>query len=806
VSLLLALLGAGDFPSTLALTGWWRADWATSPWVGTASAGTSGSHDLTTLGADPGVGTAVNGYDPASLNGSTQALQGAALSSFISAGAWSFEFLIKANSAVFDPGPGTRYGLPNIASDSGAYFVIAFSASGVSLEMADGINPASTLTVACGTGAWHLVRVWYDGTDLWLQVDNATASSETYGNLGSLAGTLQIGRNYDGTAFFDGEILEILTADSVISDPDAASISTYLETRYALTLSAGGGPSALVLAGIRSFARLGREILSGLNALALSGAPSDARIGSAAVTTVATVALSGAPADGRLGRATFAPGTASLALSGANADGRLGSSALTTLTSIAVSGIGADARASSGSITGLYTVALSGLSSDARASSGILSSSYTVSLRGVRAPARASAGSLSTVASVSVVGVRAPARASSGALASFATVAPSGVPVDSRVGRATPSASNALALMGVRGRAVPGSVTTVPGAVAASLSGIATDGRLGSLVAVLGGGPTSTLALSGIRSDALAGLLSVTPGAATIAPRGVYVDARVGGAQVTGLYTVALRGVRARASTGRATITTVATMALSGAVADSRVGAASLATFYTVSLSGVSADGRLGAVRATTAWVLSLSGVHAGARQGSASAAPGPVTVSLRGVSSDGRTGPSRVAITFDFFLSLVGVRAETGFGRSLAYINASADIAFSDHPFTSIHITHAPFAAVQLSDAPFTRITIMADSIYDVGDDAVFTGRFTVAHVPTDPTALTVEVKRLYPVGTTTVYTYGVDSQIAKLSDGVFTATIPCTTPGEWAIYFIGTGAAKGAEPAFFKVRAKPT
>lgn len=117
--------------------------------------------------------------------------------------------------------------------------------------------------------------------------------------------------------------------------------------------------------------------------------------------------------------------------------------------------------------------------------------------------------------------------------------------------------------------------------------------------------------------------------------------------------------------------------------------------------------------------------------------------------------------------------------------------------------------AQVAITGAPFARIQIMPEfDVYDVGDLAVFTTTFTVDGALADPTALTAELRRLKPLpaGDTVIYTYLVGQEIVRDSAGTYTTSFACTTAGDWVLYFIGTGTAKGAEPHYFKVREKPT
>lgn len=227
---------AGFAPSALALTGYWRADFAGAPWVGTASAGTSGAEDLAAPVVGPDPGTAQNGLIPAAFNGVTQYLGGSALSTFLASSAWSVWFLVYANTAVLDPGPGARVTAPALACDTSAYFIVAFTDSGVSLEMADGLGAASTLTSACAIGGWHLVQCSYDGADLWLRIDSGAASTEAYGNLGSLAAALRVGANYNASALFDGSMLEIGATSAALSLATFDSIKSSINARYGLSL------------------------------------------------------------------------------------------------------------------------------------------------------------------------------------------------------------------------------------------------------------------------------------------------------------------------------------------------------------------------------------------------------------------------------------------------------------------------------------------------------------------------------------------------------------------------------------------
>lgn len=70
-------------------------------------------------------------------------------------------------------------------------------------------------------------------------------------------------------------------------------------------------------------------------------------------------------------------------------------------------------------------------------------------------------------------------------------------------------------------------------------------------------------------------------------------------------------------------------------------------------------------------------------------------------------------------------------------------------------------------------------------------------AGVVTDPTVLTLKVKK--PDATLTTYTYGVGIVIVKDSVGNYHADIPLDAEGVWRYDWVGTGAAAFAEGGKF-------
>lgn len=206
-------------PAAYVLTGFWDSSYTGAggdPWPGTASAGTSSANGLTDVsGWVAASGNVINGYAPADFPGYGW-MTGAAMSTFLTAAAWSVSVTFFADVADVDAGAGLEFANPALVTDSNAMFILSFTDAGVNLNIADGVGAYTTLTIACSISAWHMVNAWYDGTDYWLQLDNGTPISQTHGNIGNLTNTLVVGANYDQSTFFNGQIAQIVMSDTNI--------------------------------------------------------------------------------------------------------------------------------------------------------------------------------------------------------------------------------------------------------------------------------------------------------------------------------------------------------------------------------------------------------------------------------------------------------------------------------------------------------------------------------------------------------------------------------------------------------------
>jgi hypothetical protein len=221
----------GSTPMVHSLTGLWRADsFAIPTWSGTASVGTSGGQNLTDGSGFAQPGSVVNGYT--AVDCPNIWFDGAAMSNFFTTTAWAITVVFYARTAAVDAGAGNEFLNPCLVSDSNAIFILSFTDAGVNLNVANSGGVYTTLTIACSTAQWHLVHAWYDGTDYHLQLDGGTPVTQTHGDIGSLINTIKVASNYDNTATFDGEFLEIHTYDSANTTAQI-QVARELQNRYA---------------------------------------------------------------------------------------------------------------------------------------------------------------------------------------------------------------------------------------------------------------------------------------------------------------------------------------------------------------------------------------------------------------------------------------------------------------------------------------------------------------------------------------------------------------------------------------------
>lgn len=222
-------------PATLVLTVWVRGAYAGSPWVGEASAGSSGSRNLTEATNPASVGAALNGFNTADFDGTNDVLtNGTAISTLLSASAWSFWDLV--NIDAIDTDNALSYNNDVLAFGTGAFWGVHLKSNGgsplVQAYQWDGAEKKAEASIS--TGSWALVQAKYDGTNIKVRVNSGAWQSTAAGNITTTTGTLVLG----GTTamWFDGRKADFALAATAFSDGTFDDIKSYVNSRYALSL------------------------------------------------------------------------------------------------------------------------------------------------------------------------------------------------------------------------------------------------------------------------------------------------------------------------------------------------------------------------------------------------------------------------------------------------------------------------------------------------------------------------------------------------------------------------------------------
>ncbi len=240
------------------LTGLWRADYSGDPFVGTASAGTSGSNDLTPVDATHTprpwtTGSTVNGYVAALSDGFAQfdiapldAMQMTAdgqFSDYASAYAFSGWLLVKPTG-----GGGLLMRCFNRV-DGNMPFSIHLASGGAligvqSPALVDGVSTSPRVTGVTLIDTWNLVTFRYDGINIQIGINEkpgvGTSAAYTTALDFSSGDPLQFGMEqfvlYSQNQAFDGEYLNFGCTDTVMTDEEFCKLVCRMRARYALPL------------------------------------------------------------------------------------------------------------------------------------------------------------------------------------------------------------------------------------------------------------------------------------------------------------------------------------------------------------------------------------------------------------------------------------------------------------------------------------------------------------------------------------------------------------------------------------------
>ncbi len=228
-------------PAVLSLTGWWRGSYTASPWVGTASAGNSGggTHNMARISNPASSGTAVNGFNPATFNGSNQQLDNAsALSAFITDTAYFYWCLFKATATTGTSGTSLAYNNEQLIGDVNGKF-------GCSIATVAGVDKVVPWHYdatgskgdphAISLSAWNLICVRYDGTNIRGKLNSASVATAAAGTVDDVTGTMMMGASFS-TPKFTGSILDMGVMASAGTDALFDDIKAYINSRYGLAL------------------------------------------------------------------------------------------------------------------------------------------------------------------------------------------------------------------------------------------------------------------------------------------------------------------------------------------------------------------------------------------------------------------------------------------------------------------------------------------------------------------------------------------------------------------------------------------
>ncbi len=223
-------------------------DYAGAPWAGIASAGASGGRDAVTDGADPSVGTALNGHGVASFNGTTQKLKseaGVDLAALATAAAWSLVCVFKPASTQTSPIPSQPASDQCLFVNIDGIHGISSTDQGARAWQYDGdYSPATAPTSATAT-AWAYLLAYRDGTGkVYTRLIKSgadggwSAGTTTDADWGGEADTFRymIGSDYTGTtSFYSGDIAFLGAAKVAFTSGEFDDIITGLNDMFGLS-------------------------------------------------------------------------------------------------------------------------------------------------------------------------------------------------------------------------------------------------------------------------------------------------------------------------------------------------------------------------------------------------------------------------------------------------------------------------------------------------------------------------------------------------------------------------------------------
>jgi hypothetical protein len=225
-------------PATLALTWWWENYGGASPWEGTASAGTSGSNDLSEATNPAAAGAALNGVGTADFDGTNDRFTATGTGgTYVNPATWGAVFVFNADALVADAANVYENALLFGANSASVYWGIVLSASGFRAYQYDGAFKSDV--TAAAAGGWRIGWAKYDGSALYTAVDDgawSAGTATTAGNFGGLGTAFSVGMGLAPSvgAAFNGRIAGTMGRDSAWTDQERTDLRSYIASRWGL--------------------------------------------------------------------------------------------------------------------------------------------------------------------------------------------------------------------------------------------------------------------------------------------------------------------------------------------------------------------------------------------------------------------------------------------------------------------------------------------------------------------------------------------------------------------------------------------
>lgn len=226
-----------DPTSYSGLQGWWDASqesFANNDAVGTFTDRSGNSRNLTqATGANqPLFKTAQfpSGGPGVDFDGSNDFMTNAtALSSFISAGAYTLFFVVQVDAVATNAA--NTYDNVTLWGDSGGFAGVHLKSAGPTIMAYnwDGSDDHNDLTFATTTSYVYMQR--HEGGNLYSALDGATETSVASGNTSTLTGTQFVG-GVSGLEPFNGRIGEFFIYNVALTAPQMAEVTTYLTDKW----------------------------------------------------------------------------------------------------------------------------------------------------------------------------------------------------------------------------------------------------------------------------------------------------------------------------------------------------------------------------------------------------------------------------------------------------------------------------------------------------------------------------------------------------------------------------------------------